>query len=446
MTKLYWTALLAGAALWAQTNPAPAPDTEKAMTEQEQVSLQQALGEAGNSPVDFMRAIESHLAKFPDTTRRAELERALVKTAIDMKDNARIIRWGEKVLARQPDDVQVLERVVVALLQTGDEASAQKALGYARHFSALIADASKQDAKSGKEAAKLKDGADRGKARGLILEARAEGLLGHKEKAAQLATAAYAAYPSVEGAREAARWLADTGKDEEAIRYLADAFSIAELKATDSEANRDRVKMGELYRKRNGSEAGLGDLVLKAYDETAGAFSARHEALRKLDPNADAHDAMQFTLSGLDGEKLQLASLRGKVVVLDFWATWCGPCRVQHPLYEDVKAKFKDRSDVVFLAVDTDEDRSVVKPFLEQAKWTQKVYFDDGLGQLLQVSSIPTTVIFNKKGEVSSRMNGFLPDRFVEMLTQRIQEALHELGPKTSAMKTAETSARAAGE
>jgi thiol-disulfide isomerase/thioredoxin len=128
-----------------------------------------------------------------------------------------------------------------------------------------------------------------------------------------------------------------------------------------------------------------------------------------------------------------LSSLRGKVIVMDFWATWCGPCRVQHPLYEQVKVKFKDRTDVVFLAIDTDENRALVKPFLEQSNWNKKVYFDDGLGQLLQVTSIPTTVVFNKKGEVASRMNGFAPESFVDMLTARIHEALDELPPKTTA-------------
>ena len=61
---------------------------------------------------------------------------------------------------------------------------------------------------------------------------------------------------------------------------------------------------------------------------------------------------------------------------------------------------------------------------MESHQWTQKVYFEDGLQSLLQVSSIPTTIIFGKKGDVVSRMNGFLPDRFVDMLTERIDQAL----------------------
>ena len=100
------------------------------------------------------------------------------------------------------------------------------------------------------------------------------------------------------------------------------------------------------------------------------------------------------------------------------------PCRIQHSLYEQVKTRFKDAGDLVFLSIDTDEDRGLVKPFVESEHWTQKIYFDDGLQNLLRVASIPTTIIFGKKGDIVSRMNGFLPDRFVDMLSDRIDEAL----------------------
>src|SRR5258707_10348018 len=114
---------------------------------------------------------------------------------------------------------------------------------------------------------------------------------------------------------------------------------------------------------------------------------------------------------------------------MDFWATRCSTCRVQHPLYEKVKARFKDRDDVVFLAVDADDDHEAVEPFLDQVKWSKTVYFEDGLSTLLKVSSLPTTLIFNKRGELVNRMSGFLPERFVDMLTERIQEALASTTP-----------------
>jgi thiol-disulfide isomerase/thioredoxin len=112
------------------------------------------------------------------------------------------------------------------------------------------------------------------------------------------------------------------------------------------------------------------------------------------------------------------------VIVFDFWATWCGPCRVQHPLYEKVKQRFRNNPDVVFLSVNTDEDRELVEPFLKDNRWNVKPYFEDGLSRAFQVSSIPTTIVVNKRGEVFSRLNGFLPDRFVDMLTERIEDAL----------------------
>jgi len=396
------------------------------LTQSEQASLQQALGEAGNSPVEFIRAIEDHLRKYPNSSRKPELEKALVKTAIELRDDPRIIEYGERILARDPDNLPVLGSVSTALLHKADKASAERALQYARHYEQLIDTSVKNDTapRSGREEAKRKEEVDRNKASAHLLQARAQGLLGNTAEAIQLAESSYAVFPSVEAAREAARWLTEAGKLQDALPYLADAFSIAGLKSPDPDGPRDRAMMADIYRKLNGSETGLGDIILKAYDDTSALLAARRAQLRGLDPNAQVKDPLHFILSGPDGDKLPLSSLLGKVIVLDFWATWCVPCRAQHALYEQAKARFKDTGDLVFLSIDADEDRSLVKPFLESHQWTQKVYFEDGLQNLLQVSSIPTTIIFGKNGYVVSRLNGFLPDRFVDMLSERIEQAL----------------------
>ncbi len=394
-----------------------APDAEER-------ELGDALAEAGNSPVDFIRAIEKHLEKHPDAARRPELDRALAKAAIETKDNRRIVLYGERVLARENDDVQILDRVTRALLATDDAEPAARALKYAVRYAELVETLRKEDPPGRVSRGQWLEDVDRMLARALALQARATGNLGKMDEAAGLARKSYDAFPTVEGAREIARWLARTGKEEEAVVHLADAFVIPDSRVTDADRARDRARMGELYAEVKGSEKGLGDMVLEAYDRTSALLAARRLRLRESDPNAHVSNLMEFTLSGPGGKKLSLASLRGKTVVMDFWATWCGPCRTQHPLYEEVKKRFKNDGKVVFLSINTDEEREQVAPFLKGNKWDQQVWFEDGLARLLQISSIPTTIVIDPRGQVASRMNGFVPERFVDMLAERIRDTM----------------------
>jgi thiol-disulfide isomerase/thioredoxin len=392
----------------------------------EERELGQALAEVGNSTVDFIRVVEGHLAKYPASSRRAELERALAQAALEGKDDRRIILYGERVLARDADDLELLERVARALLagEPAAQEQSQRALDYARRLETGLGAAQKEPPPSRPGLGKWREELDRALGRALLLQARATGALGKAAAAAALARKAYQSYPSSEPAQEIARWLVTAGDPEGALRHLADAFSIADARATPADRAAIRVRLGELYRKLKNTETGLGDLVLEAYDRTTALLAERRLRLRQVDPNAQLTDPSEYTLSGLDGGKLSLASLRGKVLVLDFWATWCGPCRVQHPLYQQVKQRFKSRPEVVFLSVNTDEDREAVPEFLRENQWDQKVYFDDGLAGLLRVSSIPTTILIGKQGQVVSRMNGFIPERFVDMLAERLEEAL----------------------
>ncbi len=418
--KFFWLLPLLCVAASAQQNEAgakPGPETE----EQE---LNRALGEAGSSPMEFIRALEKHLERYADTKRRPEIERALVKAAMETKDNRRITLYGEKVLTREPDDLQILERVTRALLVSDARDTSERALKYARHYEDVVNAMRSKEPPGRMSKGQWQDELDRGLARALVLEARATGNLGSPDQAISLARRSFDVYPMAESAREIGRWLVRTGREADAIAPMADAFTIADPRNTDQDRAKDRVRIGDLYRKLHGSEKGLGDLILESYDRTSGLLAARRLRMRENDPNSEATQILEFTLTGLGVQPLKLVSLRGKTVVFDFWATWCGPCRVQHPLYEEVKKRFAGNRKVVFLSINTDEDRSLVEPFLKEQKWDQQVYFEDGLSRLLAISSIPTTIVMNGNGEVVSRMNGFLPGRFVDMLTDRIHEAL----------------------
>lgn len=391
--------------------------------ETENKALMDALSDANNSAPDIIRDIEAFLKKYPASVQRSELVRVLARAAIDAKDDRRTALYGEKALESSPDDMLLLDRVARSLLALGGADNARASLKYSRAFAEKI---EKAGAASGGDAAHRQEDRERGEARALLYQSRAETALGDAQEAERLAARAYSIYPNEESAREWAAALEALGRTRDAVTRYAEAFTIPDPHATDADRAADRRRLGELYRKLHHHEKGLGDEILAAYDRTAAVTDARRAKLAALDPNFAATDPMQFRLSGLDGSELTLASLKGNVVIADFWATWCVPCRTQHPLYEQVKQRFKDRNDVIFLSIDTDEDHNIVGSFLDQNQWSKKIYFEDGLQRLLQVTSIPTTILFDKEGHVASRMNGFLPDKFADQLTARIRTALGE--------------------
>jgi thiol-disulfide isomerase/thioredoxin len=424
------TLLLAGALAAVGQAPfsaVPAPAAEQQAqkpSDAEQQDLMKAVTEANNSSLDLIRSLEAYLKKYPETVQRPDIEMTLAKAAIENKDFQRTVTYGERVISRNPEDVLMLDRVAQALLALGGPENVKGAVTYASKLEELITTMGEA---SGTGAAQHQEDRDRAMARMLLVQSRGHAALDHKAEAEQLAARAFSMYPAEETARVWSESLVRLGRESEAATHLAEAFAVPDPHASDADRQMDRQQLGELYRKlHEGSEKGLGDLILEAYDRTTSLTNARHLKLMALDPNGAAANPGEYTITGLDGNKLKMSSLAGKVLVLDFWATWCGPCRAQHPLYEEVKQHFGNRGDLMFLALDTDDDHSVVTPFLEENMWDKKVYFDDGMTKLLQVQQIPTTVLIGKDGKVASRMNGFLPETFVPVLIQRIDAALAE--------------------
>ena len=395
-------------------------------TETEKKELAAAIQEGNTSAYDLIRALEAHLRKYPQTPLRPQITDLLAKAAVEARDDTRIVMYGEPALAVTPNDVNLLDRVSRALLRAGGKENAARALGYAKRFEDYVI---RVPVPTGYDPAKNQDDHDQALARAQLYQARANRILGDYDAARRTAALAYIAYPDESSARAWSEALELQGKHQEAIERLADAFSIADVQADDQDRRRDRQQLGVLYRKlHEGSEKGLGDEILAAYDRTSETMAKRQSGLRRLDPNLGVTDPMKYTLAALDGSNLDLGGLRGKVVIFDFWATWCVPCRAQHPLYEELRKRFRDRDDVVFLAVNTDEDHQLVAPFLEAQQWSKNVYFDNGLVRLLLVSSIPTTIIADKQGRLVSRMNGFNGDKFVDQIAARIQAALDAPG------------------
>jgi peroxiredoxin len=120
--------------------------------------------------------------------------------------------------------------------------------------------------------------------------------------------------------------------------------------------------------------------------------------------------AGEFKLSLLAGGKFDLAKQKGKIVVLDFWATWCGPCVRSLPeLISTMSAFTRDR--VTFVGVNEDEPADVIKQFLETRGWNLTVALDSGqgVGQQYGVDGIPHTVIIGPDGKVAWVRTGYTP-------------------------------------
>jgi peroxiredoxin len=123
----------------------------------------------------------------------------------------------------------------------------------------------------------------------------------------------------------------------------------------------------------------------------------------ELKPVAKRNPAPNFRLKDADGKELSLADLRGKVVLLNFWATWCGPCKMEIPWFIEFQKEFKDKGfEVVGLSMDDDGWR-VVKPFLEAKQINYRVAIADE--QAAQsyggVDSLPTTFLIDRAGKIA---------------------------------------------
>jgi thiol-disulfide isomerase/thioredoxin len=387
--------------------------------------LRRAIESSGGSETQIVANLEGYLKKYPNSERREEIEKELYKLSMKLRDRNRAIIYAEKLVAGDEDDIEALTNLITMLRERKAEADSAKALAYAdslvKRFERIINDSPKPKRVS---PAQWQDRKEQGIASVYLLRGKIHADMDADDKARADLTKSYQAARLAETA-VALGELAERRKNvDEAIDYYLQAFAISLNTDARIDLKSLRRKVGQLYSAKNGSEIGLGDRLLKAHD----AFvKEREERLAKLDPpniNEGLNDALKFTLTRLDGSPLKLDEQRGKVIVMNFWATWCGPCLTEMPLFEKAIAKYKGDKDVFFLAITTDEDRDLVAPFLKQYKFNLPVAYADYLNDHFAVSSIPTTIILDRKGEVSFRQAGFNPrEDFIEALSEKIEDA-----------------------
>ncbi|MEP7343515.1 MAG: redoxin family protein [Acidobacteriota bacterium] len=410
---------------WAQQAPPDKPETPAAPPVDSDAELRRAIESSGGSETQIVVNLEEYLKKFPKSAHRSEIENEIYKASVKLRDRNRAISYAEKILAGGDTNIEVLTSLVTMLRERRGEGDLNRALTYSdqliKQFETLISSASKPKRIS---QAQWEERKQQGIASIYLLRGRVYADLGNDDKARADLMKSFSA-ARMAGAAITLAELAEKRKNtDEAIDYYAQAFVVALVTSEEVDMKSVRRKLGQLYAAKQTSEAGLGDRVLKAYDAYAKARDERAAKLEQPNINEGVTDPLAFKLTRLDGSKLEMSSLRGKVVVMNFWATWCGPCLTEMPLFEKTMAKYKDDQNVVFLAITTDEDRELVAPHLKQHKFNVPVAYADHLNDFFSVNSIPTTIILDGKGEIAFRQAGYNPRAdFVAELSEKIEAA-----------------------
>jgi peroxiredoxin len=150
---------------------------------------------------------------------------------------------------------------------------------------------------------------------------------------------------------------------------------------------------------------------------------AKEASHRKLAPD--------FALKDASGKVIHLADYKGKVVLLDFWATWCGPCKIEIPWFTEFQRKYKDRGfEVVGVSMDDDGWKSVV-PFIQEKKINYRIVMgDDRTGdQYGGLEALPTTFVIDRSGRIASMHVGLTSKKdFSDAIEELLEDSAQPAG------------------
>jgi peroxiredoxin len=146
-------------------------------------------------------------------------------------------------------------------------------------------------------------------------------------------------------------------------------------------------------------------------------------AAAAANPGAPAPD---FTLAARDGGKVSLAELKGQVVMINFWATWCGPCRQEMPLFAQLQSKYEPLG-FTLLAVNVEPDSAAAVNWLKGMPITFPVLFDtdSAVAGRFGVEGMPSTVFVDRQGQVRYVHRGYKPGdeaKYADMIRSLVKE------------------------
>jgi thiol-disulfide isomerase/thioredoxin len=406
----------------------PAPDSEsklgssKSTVKQpaEAEELQQAINLAANDRAALLRNLEAFLKKYPDSAQRPQIYRALVEASLQLRDPTRATEYAERIVSLMPEDMSMTLLTIDLLERNGDEPALRRAVSYATRVLEYVQHSSADEKSPRVSLEEWNAQKKRDLTAVLVMRGRLHMKLKENAEARKDLEQSYAELPSAAAAAKLGE-LAELDKNLPlAIACYARAFALAETASPGLSRREIRQKLGNVWRLAHGSEDGLGDLLLRTYDEVAKTAGTSAEQR-----NAGVKEPREFRLRNApEGTSLPLANFKDRVLVVNFWATWCGPCHILGPVFDKVAAQFQGRTDVAFLAANCDEDETLVAPYLQMEKIRTPVVFADGLDRALAVNAFPTVVVLDRAGKIVYRAEGYSDENFEAQLTAAVQAAL----------------------
>ncbi len=133
------------------------------------------------------------------------------------------------------------------------------------------------------------------------------------------------------------------------------------------------------------------------------------QSFRSQEPVEAGKAAPPFTLQDMSGREVSLDDYKGEIVIVDFWATWCGPCRMTMPMLDDIQEEYAGKMSV--LAVNLQEPKGVVREYILEHGLNSKVLLDEdgSVGRQYGAAAIPLQLLIDQNGIIRLILNGFHP-------------------------------------
>lgn len=133
-------------------------------------------------------------------------------------------------------------------------------------------------------------------------------------------------------------------------------------------------------------------------------------------PTGPTQKAPNFALKDLNGQEVTLTQFSGQPVILNFWASWCAPCRLEMPIIEATYQKYKDKG-LVVLAINSGESAEVARAFVDETELTFPVLLDQNMevtNLIYRLRGLPVSIFIDREGNIAARHVGTLNERLME--------------------------------